>query len=48
MKEQGRQYQITVFTNKGTLNRNFKSKPKGEAWAKEQKGYINHRVDIVK
>ena len=48
MKEQGRQYQVTVFLHKGTMTKQFKSKKKGEAWAKEQKGYVSHRVEPVK
>ena len=48
MKEQARQYQVTVFLNKGSTTRQFKSKKKGEAWATEQKGYISHKVETVK
>lgn len=48
MKEQARQYQFTVFLHKGTMTRQFKSKKKGEQWCKEQKGYVNHRMETVK
>ena len=48
MKEQGRQYQFTVFTKNGSQVKNFKSKKKGEIWAKEQKGLITYHVDVVK
>ena len=49
MKEQGRQYQVTAILSKGgSMVKQFKSKKKGIAWAKEQKGYVAHRVETVK
>lgn len=48
MKEQGRQYQATVFTKKGAHSKQFTSKKKAEAWAKEFKGMIDYTVIPVK
>lgn len=48
MKEQGRQYQVTVYLKVGVATRNFNSKKKAEAWAKEQKGMVSYHVDVVR
>lgn len=49
MKEQGRQYQATVFTHKnGSATQQFKSKKKAEQWAKEYKGMTTYKVEPVK
>lgn len=48
MKEQGRQYQATVFLAVGHVTKQFKSKKKAETWAKTHPGRITHRVETVK
>lgn len=48
MKEQGRQYQVTVFLPKGAQTRQFKSKKKGEAWAQSFKEKPVYKVEPVR
>ena len=48
MKEQGRQYQATVFLKNGSATKQFNSKKKAEAWAKEQKGVTDYRIEVVR
>lgn len=49
MKEQGRQYQATVyFKAGGTITRQFKSKKKAEQWAKKCENRQDYHIEVVK